>query len=91
MESVPIYHLDRLIDYVQLLGKRTTCALVGFFLEQHAKELFVKAEHLTRLKKMLPKKPHYVDRRKGVKNKLISQWNIIVPLELINRDWEESW
>jgi predicted transcriptional regulator of viral defense system len=88
LESVEYFHLDRVMDYALLLGNATTVAKVGFFLEQHADTLMVGSEHLERLKAAIPRQRRYVGRSRG-QGRLVDSWNLIVPLDILNRSWEE--
>ena len=62
LESVEFIHLDRVVEYVLLLGNATTAAKVGFFLEQHREALMVEEDHLRPLRKQRPCQPLYFDR-----------------------------
>lgn len=88
LESVEYFDLDLVIEYALLRGNATTIAKVGYFLEQHRETLLVDAQHLQRLQKFCPKKPHYLERNKT--GKLVSEWNVIVPLSLAQHNWEEE-
>ena len=88
LESVEYFHLDKVINYALVLGNATTVAKVGFFLEQHADTLMVGNEHLERLKTAIPRQRRYVGRSRG-QGRLVDSWNLIVPLDILNRSWEE--
>lgn len=87
LESVEYFNLDVVIEYVHLLGKKTTAAKVGYYLQQHAEELMVNKSYLNDLRGLCPKQPHYLER--GVSGILIKDWNIVVPEWLANRSWED--
>ena len=87
LESVEYFDLDLVIKYVNLLGKKTTAAKVGYYLQQHAEGLMVEDRHLEPLRKLRPKQPHYLQR--GESGKLIGDWNLVVPRSLAERSWEE--
>ena len=88
MELVEFFDLDAVIDYARKLGSAVTAARVGFFLEQHREALMVENGHLDKLAKLAPNEPRYFDpgRRPG---RLVSQWNLVVPEEVLSRSWEE--
>jgi predicted transcriptional regulator of viral defense system len=94
LESREFFDLDRLIEYAILLGNATTVSKVGFYLEQHREALMVDSAHLKRLQARRPKEPHYLearDRRTNAKRRpvaFLSNWNLIVPQELVERSWE---
>ena len=89
LESVEYFDLDKVIEYALLLDNVTTIALVGFYLEQHQKELRVKESHLAQLETRRPKQPHYVDKQQKSSSKFNSRWNLIIPIEIIDQTWKE--
>lgn len=89
LESIEFYDLDQVIGYVHLLGNATTAAKVGFFLEQHKKTLMVEDIHLDALKQLRPRQPHYFMKGERKNCRLVKDWNLMVPVEILNRSWEE--
>ncbi len=89
LESVEFFDLDKLVEYVHLLKKATTAAKVGFYLEQHRESLMVEDKYLKSLRELRPKQPHYLKRQKNLSCRLISEWNLVIPTEIIERTWEE--
>lgn len=88
LELVEYFDLDRIIQYALLLGNATTIAKVGFYLEQHREALMVEEKHLVPLRERRPKSPHYLGKRTE-SSELVRDWNLIVPLNMINRSWED--
>lgn len=88
LESVEFFDLDRVVEYALLLQNATTVARVGFFLEQHRDTLMVDETHLAGLRCHRPKRAHYLDqgRRGGT---LVSEWNLVVPADVMGRTWAE--
>jgi predicted transcriptional regulator of viral defense system len=89
LESIEYFDLDQVFAYALLLGNATTIAKLGFFLESHQKGLMITEDYLEKLRKHSPLKPHYLERNSKQPQKMIAKWNLIVPLSLINREWEE--
>lgn len=89
LESVEYFDIEKVVEYALLLDNATTISLVGFYLEQHQKELDVKDRQLKKLAVKRPKKPHYIDRKQKCSNKFNARWNIIIPEEIIERSWNE--
>ena len=89
LESVEFFDLDQVIEYVLLLENATTAAKVGFFLEQNKKTLMVDDAHLHPLRNLRPRQPHYLIRgeRKGCQ--WVKNWNLMIPVEILNKSWEE--
>ncbi|AQQ71700.1 hypothetical protein SMSP2_02077 [Limihaloglobus sulfuriphilus] len=89
LESIEYFDLKQVIDYALLLDNATTIAKLGFFLEQHSRELLIEKEQLEILKPMLPKQPHYLSRQKRENGILVKEWNLIVPKEILHRTWTD--
>lgn len=91
LETIPHLNLDKVIEYALLLAKRKTISLVGFYLEQHRKDLLVEDSQLDKLEQRRPSQPQYLGRSSSPKpGRLISRWNLVIPEEVIERAWEES-
>ena len=89
LESIEFFNLDRIVEYVLLLGNTTTAAKVGFYLDQHREALMVEARHISELQEERPRQPHYADRRSGGDGTFVAAWNLVVPTEVVERSWEE--
>jgi len=89
LESVEFFDLDQVIEYVFLLENATTAAKVGFFLQQHKETLMVEDTHLSPLRNMRPRQPHYFIRSKRKGCQWVKDWNLLVPVEILNKSWEE--
>jgi predicted transcriptional regulator of viral defense system len=87
LESVEFFDMDKVSDYTALLGNLSTSAKVGFYLEQHQRELMVDDTHLDRLRQHIPKQPTYMAR--NTKGRLVKGWNLVVPSQVLDRSWEE--
>ena len=87
LESVEFFDLDKAVEYALLLENATTAAKVGFFLDQHREGLMVEDRHLKALRNRRPRKPHYLDRSKREVGSLVSEWNLVVPAEVLERSW----
>jgi predicted transcriptional regulator of viral defense system len=89
LESVEFFDLDKVVEYALLLENSTTAMKVGFFLEQHREPLMVEARHLEALRDLRPRQPHYLDRAKRKSGRLVSEWNLVVPMDVYERTWSE--
>jgi predicted transcriptional regulator of viral defense system len=89
LEAVEFFDVDKVIDYARLLGNATTVAKVGFYLEQHRKDLMVDDSHLERLREGVPKQPTYMSR--NVRGRLVKKWNLLVSEQILYRSWEETY
>lgn len=87
LESIEFFDLDIVAEYTRLLGNATTAAKVGFFLKQHREPLMVEDRHLKALHDLRPRQPHYLDRSRRKSGRLVSEWNLVVPREILERAW----
>ncbi len=90
LESVEFFDLDQVIEYTRLLENATTAAKVGFFLEQNRDSLMVEEAHLETLRKLRPRQPHYIERKRSRGCRLAREWNLMIPGEILNRTWEDA-
>ncbi len=90
LESVEFFDLDQVIEYVGLLENATTASKVGFFLERHKETLMVDDAHLDSLRKLRPCRPHYMARGSRESCRWVKDWNLMIPVEILTRSWEET-
>lgn len=88
-ESINFLDIERATRYALQLGNATTIAKLGFFLEQHQEQFSVKEEQLNELFHHKPKSRHYMEKSYEGPVKNLQRWNLIVPLSVINKIWEE--
>ena len=89
LELVEFFDLDDVVRYALLLDNATTAAKVGFFLQQHHEPLMVEDKHLAVLRDLRPRQPHYMNRSRRTAGRLIAEWNLVAPEEIIERSWGE--
>ncbi len=89
LASVEFFDLDQVVEYSLLLENATTAAKVGFFLEQHKETLMVDDAHLNPLREMRPRQTHYLMRSKRQGCQWVKDWNLMIPIEILNRSWGE--
>ena len=58
-------------------------------MDQHRDPLMVEDRHLKPLHDLRPRQPHYLDRTQRKSGRLISEWNLVVPIEVLERRWSE--
>jgi predicted transcriptional regulator of viral defense system len=88
LDNITQLNTARLVEYALLLNNATTIAKVGYFLEQRPSHFTLEKTYLEKLIARVPKQPHYMSRELG-EGKYIDKWQLIVPLAIINRTWEE--
>lgn len=89
LESVEFFDVDKVVEYVLLLGNATTAAKTGFFFDQHRDTLTVEEYHLKALRDRKPRRPHYLDRSKRKNGCLVADWNLVIPKDILERSWGE--
>lgn len=89
LDNITRLKVDQLVDYALSLQNATTIAKVGFFLEQRPTHFSLDEKHVERLLLYVSKQPHYMNRDRQGEGKYIEKWQLIVPLEILNRTWEE--
>jgi predicted transcriptional regulator of viral defense system len=89
LETVPYLDLERVVEYALLLGNSTTVARVGFFLSQHREALSVEDGVLARLRQHRPRNPKYLTNDEPRSGRLMAEWNLVVPEEILNKSWDE--
>ena len=88
-EYVDFFDSSQIVEYVLLLENATTAAKVGFFLERNRDNSPVSDSCLNLLRSLRPKKPHYMVPKKRGDCRLVRDWNLMVPVEILNKSWEE--
>ena len=89
LEAVEFFDLDEVVEYALLLGNETTAARVGFFLDCNRELLMVEEHHLKALRDCRPGQPHYLDRSRRGGGKLVAEWNLVVPAEVLTQSWTD--
>lgn len=89
LDNLQYIDVEKVIQYALLLNNSTTIAKIGFYLQTRRSDLKISENDLNKLKKKLPKSPHYLDRGKRIGGHYIKEWQIVVPLELVNKNWDE--
>lgn len=87
LESIEFFDLDKVVEYAILLRNATTAAKVGFFLDQHRESLMVEDRQLKALQHLRPRQPHYLNRSRRESGRLVSEWNLVIPTEVLDRAW----
>ena len=89
LESVEFFDLDAVLKYTLLLRNATTAAKVGFFLERNREALMVDECDLTVLRDRRPAQPHYMEPTRRQPGRLVREWNLVVPTDVLNQSWNE--
>lgn len=90
LDNFDYLNINDIVEYVLMLDNATTVAKVGFYLEQRKQLLKIEPRHFDILLKQIPASPHYMVNEHQGQCRYIKNWNLMVPVALINRDWEED-
>ena len=90
LEMMSNLDLNSVVMYVAALGHATTVAKVGFFLEQHSEQFAADSGILERLQADVPRGLHYADRDRVSAGRLVERWHLIMPVTVLDREWEED-
>lgn len=89
LENIHYFDIAKVIEYTLLLNSATTTAKIGFYLEQRREALMVEEQSLCILEKHIPKQPHYMNKDRHQLCRLQKRWNLIVPIKVLDKLWEE--
>ena len=89
LASIEFLDVDRVVAYALQLDNATTIARVGFVLSQHRDTWMITDRQLQPLRDRRPKRPHYLDRSRRESGRLVKDWNLVVPPDVLDRTWGE--
>ena len=89
ISNMAVLDIDAVINYCLLLDNRILAAKVGFFLEQRQGAFAVNEDLLKPLLKKKPLTPQSLVLHDKESGQLIKKWNLILPLHVLNKSWEE--
>ena len=77
-----------LVRHVRALGKATAAGATGFWLEREQKRLAVPDAALEELRALMPAQPRYALGAKPGAGKTARDWNVILPVDVLERRFE---
>ena len=77
-----------LVRYVRALGKATAAGAMGFWLEREQSRLGVPDAALEDLRTLMPAQPRYALGTRPGEGKTARDWNVILPVDVIERRFE---
>ena len=89
ISNINVLDIDRTISYCLKLENATLAAKVGYFLEQREGAFSPTEEQLAILLKSKPLSPQYLSKKRTKPCRLIKKWNIMIPVNIDNKNWEE--
>lgn len=89
LASIELLDVDRVVAYALKLDNATTIARVGFVVSQHRDTWMIADRQLQPLRDRRPKRPHYLDRSRREAGRLVKDWNLVVPPDVLHGTWGE--
>lgn len=89
LDMIEYLDLQAVCRYAQVLENATTAAKVGWYLEVNRNSLMVDNRTLEKLQSLSPASPHYLDRRSNEPGRYLARWNLVAPVSVAERSWEE--
>ena len=89
LDTIEYLDLDAVCRYVVALDNATTAAKAGWYLQENRERLMADDTTLETLRALRPASPHYINQRRREPTRFLSGWNLVVPLWLAERNWEE--
>ncbi len=89
ISHIAVLNIDRVIAYCLKLNNAALSAKVGYFLEQRLDAFAPTQAQLDRLLRHKPSRPQYLSKKSTEPCRLIKKWNIMMPLSVIEKNWEE--
>ncbi|MEX2498312.1 MAG: type IV toxin-antitoxin system AbiEi family antitoxin [Wenzhouxiangellaceae bacterium] len=89
LDMIEYLDLQAVCSYAEALENATTAAKVGWYLEVNRNPLMVEDRTLEKLQSLSPASPHHLDRSSHEPTRYLSRWNLVVPISVAERSWEE--
>jgi predicted transcriptional regulator of viral defense system len=89
--NIAVLNIDEVVEYCLMLDNACLSAKVGYFLSLRQGAFAVSIEKLQLLINTKPKTPLYASKRGKEPFQLVKEWNILLPLTVINQSWEEPY
>jgi len=89
IDNLAVIDIDRVIDYCLKLNNAILSAKVGYFLEERQGAFAATNKQINKLLKKKPTVPQYLSKQHAEPCRLIKKWNIMMPISVIERSWEE--
>ena len=89
LAAIEFVDVDRVVAYALQLDNATTVAKVGFVVSQHRDNWMITHRQLQPLRAGRPRRPHYLDRSHRESGRLVRDWNLVVPPDVLDGTWGE--
>jgi len=89
ISNIAVLNINKVIDYCEKLNISVLYAKVGYFLEQREGAFAPSDQQINKLLKDKPTHPQYLSKKVSEPCRLIKKWNIMLPVSIIEKNWEE--
>ena len=89
LDKVYLGKPEVLVEYVKLLGSKSTASRVGYFLERVKESAGLQESVIDEVLEYSSRTVAYLDPSQKSNNVLSKKWNLMVPLSLHQSNWEE--
>ena len=89
LDSVEFFNVERVVEHAVATDNAAAIARVGYYLDQRRDELLLEEDHLEPLLRHVSDQLRYMDSARRQPGRLVAQWNLIVPMQILERQWEE--
>ena len=89
IENFTVLNVEEVVEYCLMLENARLNATVGYFLSQRKGGFVVENNQLEPLLRAVPKIPQYASKKTKEKFELVKPWNILLPISVIHKTWEE--
>lgn len=89
ISNIAVLNIDHVIEYCLKLDNAILSAKIGYFLEQRQGAFSPTEEQINKLLKKKPTSPQYLSKKHIDPCKLIKKWNLMMPINIIQKKWEE--
>lgn len=89
ISNMAVLDVNEVVHYCLMLSNRILAAKVGFFLEQRQGAFAIGDEVLKPLLKKKPLTPQSLVLHDRDEGQLVKKWNLILPLRVLKKSWEE--
>lgn len=91
INNLAVLDISKIIEYCLLLENACLSAKVGYFLSQRQGAFAVSERELKPLFDTKPKTPRYVAKLGREAFRFIKQWNIFLPVSVVQHSWDEPY
>ena len=89
INNIAVLDVDAAISYCLKFKNARLAAKVGYFLDQRQGAFKIPEAQLKLLLNAKPISPQYLSKKAQKKCRLVKKWNIMIPENVINQQWEE--